>query len=207
MTNGFDGDSWDAHWRDADHDEVAGPGDRNPYVAQLTEVVPPGRALDAGCGTGADAVWLAAQGWRVTGVDVAPTALAHADARARAAGVADRVTWVAADLTTWEPGERFDLVMTNYAHATIPQLDLYARVAEWVAPGGTLLVVGHRHGSQHRHGEEPPEEATVGAPEVAALFPAPTWRVHSAEEPRRELVRGGGPVTLHDVVVRVSRVG
>ena len=51
--------------------------------------------------------------------------------------------WVEADLGVWDPGTRFDLVTTHYAHPAMPQLDFYERIAGWVAPGGTLLVVGH----------------------------------------------------------------
>ncbi|PZE23122.1 bifunctional 2-polyprenyl-6-hydroxyphenol methylase/3-demethylubiquinol 3-O-methyltransferase UbiG [Curtobacterium sp. MCBD17_028] len=206
MTIGFDRDSWDAHWRDADGDEAEGPTTPTPYLVQAAEAGPPGSALDAGCGTGRDAVWLAEHGWHVTGVDIAPTALERAARRAAVAEVTDAVTWVATDLTTWEPERRFDLVTTAYAHATIPQLALYERIGGWVAPGGTLLVVGHRHGSHHRHDAAPPEEATVGAADVAALFDGPAWRVDRAEEPRREIVRRSGPVVLHDVVVRATRL-
>lgn len=53
--------------------------------------------------------------------------------------------WVAADLTVWEPGRKFDLVTTHYAHPTMAQLSFYSRISRWVAPGGALLVVGHQH--------------------------------------------------------------
>ena len=80
--------------------------------------------------------WLAWQGWQVTGADISATALAQASADAASASVPDRVTWIEADLTIWEPDGRFDLVTTNYAHPTIPQLAFYQRISAWVGQGG-----------------------------------------------------------------------
>ncbi|MFC4223490.1 class I SAM-dependent methyltransferase [Lysinibacter cavernae] len=150
----FDREFWEQHWheRNEQHgtpNEQASPA--NPYLAQETASLTPGTALDAGCGTGTEAIWLASQGWQVTGADISSTALEaarQATVNAAAAGqnVADRLTWVEADLTVWQPEETFDLVVTNYAHPTIPQLEFYSRLADWVSPGGTLLVIGHLHG-------------------------------------------------------------
>src|SRR3954471_21898208 len=66
----------------------------NPNGALVAEVaaLAPGRALDVGCGEGADAVWLATRGWRVTALDVSEVALDRAAQHARAAGVA--VAWL-----------------------------------------------------------------------------------------------------------------
>ena len=82
----------------------------------------PGTALDAGCGAGGEAIWLASRGWQVTGADIAAEALDRAAERAIAGGVADRVHWVQADLSIWEPGTTYDLVTTHYAHPAMPQL-------------------------------------------------------------------------------------
>ena len=130
MSHDFDRDYWEQHWHDRPDAESASTTDAaplsapNPYVPRETADLRAGRALDAGCGTGAEAVWLAEHGWTVTGADISASALAQAAARAAAASVTENVTWVEADLTTWEPPEQFDLVTTNYAHPTIPQLEL-----------------------------------------------------------------------------------
>lgn len=58
--------------------------------------ISPGRALDIGCGTGTNSVWLAEQGFEVTGVDVAPLAIKRAEERAKAAGV--RVDFIVGDV-------------------------------------------------------------------------------------------------------------
>lgn len=218
VTHSFDKDYWDGVWQgDGGTSMSASPP--NPHLVEQVAGLSPGTALEAGCGAGAEAIWLAQHGWQVTGADIAADALARAAERAAASGVADRVQWVEADLSVWEPGAVFDLVTTHYAHPSIPQLELYDRLASWVAPGGTLLVVGHRDGSHgHAHGHRqddghddrrddgPPEEATVTAASVAARFDADDWTVEAAEERERTV---GGPLsrerTLRDVVVKVRR--
>lgn len=111
-------------------------------VAEVADL-PPGRALDVGCGEGGDTHWLARHGWRVTAVDISQVALR----RAAAAGPENdgRVEWVRADLTT-APAPRgpFDLVSVHYF--PLPHRRDHAAVRgllDAVAPGGTLLFVGH----------------------------------------------------------------
>lgn len=104
--------------------------------------------------------------------------------------------------------------MTHYAHPAIPQLTFYQRIANWVAPGGTLLIVGHlhHHGTSHDPGHDqkddrqPPEEASVTAGAVTALLDPRTWDVVTADEVSR-LMRSGDSraVELHDVIVRATR--
>jgi SAM-dependent methyltransferase len=223
MTHEFDKQYWEQHWRQGDGGAMSA-SPPNPYLATELAGLTPGTALDAGCGAGAEAVWLAAQGWRVTAVDISATALAQAAARAADSGTSDRVVWVEADLSVWHPAERFDLLTTHYAHPAMPQLDFYARVADWVAPGGTLLIVGHLasdagdapghghghaqhsgHGAGHA-GVEPPAEASVRASDVAALLGDRGWQVVTADE-RRRTVAGDREeaASLHDVVVRAVR--
>jgi 2-polyprenyl-3-methyl-5-hydroxy-6-metoxy-1,4-benzoquinol methylase len=55
--------------------------------------VPPGRALDAGCGNGKTAVWLAERGFQVVGIDLSPAAISQARTRAERHGVADRTAF------------------------------------------------------------------------------------------------------------------
>jgi SAM-dependent methyltransferase len=202
----FDRAYWQQHWQD----RAGAASPPNPYLAAELDGLVPGTALDAGCGEGAEAVWLAGHGWQVTAADISAEALARAADRATAGGVGDRVRWVEADLVDWAPEARFDLVTTHYAHPAVPQLDFYDRVAGWVAPGGTLLVVGHLHtagGPQHGHGQYP-AEASVTAAAVVARLDAVGWDVVTAEEPQRTMSGPGGrTVTLHDVVVRATRRG
>ncbi|NKQ54459.1 class I SAM-dependent methyltransferase [Amycolatopsis sp. K13G38] len=192
MTHDFGKTYWEQHWDQAAVHDVAA----NPYLARETGHLRPGTALDAGCGRGAEARWLAAHGWRVTAVDISAAALAKAAGR-----TAEQITWIEADLTEWTPTERFDLVTTSYAHPAMPQLAFYRRIADWVAPGGTLLIVGHLH--EAGHGHHPPPEATVTAEGITAGLDAATWEIDTAGQHTRPV----GGRSLHDVVVRATRRG
>ena len=210
MTQDFGKDYWEQHWQDAPdtRPDAVGRPPANPYVARLAAELPASTALDAGCGTGAEAVELAARGWDVVGADVSASALAAAARRAEERQLSGRVSWVEADLTSWEPERLFDLVTTNYAHPAMPQLAFYSRVAGWVAPGGTLLIVGHAHddGATTAHGHHPPEETVVTAESIQELLDPEDWTVTVAEEhPRTLTAPDGSRVTLRDVVVQAAR--
>lgn len=201
----FDAGYWEDRYRGGE-----GTGRHAPSPSLVAEAggLPPGRALDAGCGRGADAMWLAARGWRVTAVDVSATAVARARETARGAahGIQDRIEWVQADLATWEPaGPAFDLVTSHYVHAPGPAKDLFRRLASWVAPGGTLLVVGHAQaeGDAHAH----PPAAKISAEQVTALLPEDSWEIVIAVSRTHEVQRpdGARAATLHDTVVRARR--
>ncbi|WP_104162279.1 bifunctional 2-polyprenyl-6-hydroxyphenol methylase/3-demethylubiquinol 3-O-methyltransferase UbiG [Cryobacterium sp. N22] len=225
MTHSFEKDYWERHWEQA-HDpasDVSGQSSPNPHLEREIAGLEPGTALDAGCGTGADAIWLADHGWRVTAADISAAALEAATERATEASVAERVTWLEADLTTWLPAGRFDLVTTSYAHPAIPQLAFYERIADWVAPGGTLLIVGHLHepasadhegGHKHGHGHEhghgpgqrPPAEATVTLADITGRLDPATWRIESAEEHTRTVTGPEGrSLLMRDAIVRATR--
>ncbi len=211
MTHGFDKDYWQAHWAERLADDEGTTLPPHPYLERELIGIDPGTALDAGCGEGAEAIWLAEQGWQVTGVDISRAALDRAARAARSAGHG-RIEWVEADLTAWEPEGRFELVTSHYAHAAIPQLDLYDRLAEWVAPGGTLLVVGHQHthggdGHDHEsHEGQPPPEAEVSASAITARLAPEEWEIVTVAELVRSVDEHAGlPVELHDVVVRATR--
>ena len=92
-------------------------------------------------------LWLAAHAWHVTGVDFSAAALGHARSMGEAAGreIAERLTWVQADLSSWAPeAEGYDLVLSQYVHVAGSVDEMVRRLARGVAPGGTLLLVGHR---------------------------------------------------------------
>jgi SAM-dependent methyltransferase len=105
----------------------------------------PGRALDIGCGEGADALWLAERGWHVTAVDISRTALDRAAADAVERNVANRIDFQRHDLAESFPDGVFDLVSAQFLHSTVPmdRTAVLRRAADAVAPGGTLLVVDH----------------------------------------------------------------
>ncbi|SDY56426.1 Methyltransferase domain-containing protein [Modestobacter sp. DSM 44400] len=179
-------------------------------VAEAADLAP-GTALDVGCGEGADALWLAERGWRVTGVDFADTALARAAGYAEERGpeVAARVCWEQADLTAWTPpASAFDLVSAHFFHLPGDQRrGVFGRLADAVAPGGTLLIVGHSamdlHASMHR-----PDIPGMfwTAEEIADSLDADRWNMLVAEaRPRPGRDPEGRELTLHDAVLRACR--
>ncbi|MFJ1746953.1 class I SAM-dependent methyltransferase [Streptomyces sp. NPDC088116] len=186
--------------------------DRRPNPQLVTEAgdLAPGTALDAGCGEGADAIWLASRGWRVTAVDIAAAALRHGQACAEALGadVAGRIDFQVADLTDWTPPEdHFDLVSTHYVHPAASRQALFRRLAASVAPGGTLLVVGHHPSDPHAaasHDCAPQVHFT--ADEVAADLDPDRWDIRVAEARTRTVTfPGGREVTMRDAVLRALR--
>lgn len=174
-----------------------------------------GRALDVGCGEGGDAVWLAGHGWEVTGVDISSVALERAAGAARAAGVADRVVWVRADLAADPlPEGSWDLVNAEYLHLRPDhRLALWPALAARVAPGGMLLVVAHDpsdpHVAEHLAGD--PSDAEVadrasrfhGADEVLDAL-GDGWDVAHAG-PVRWTRRDGPEGGAVDLVVEARR--
>ncbi|WP_231445654.1 class I SAM-dependent methyltransferase [Brevibacterium zhoupengii] len=205
MTHSFDKHYWDETWS-GERAPAMSSGDPNPHLINEVGSIAAGTALDAGCGAGAEAIWLATQGWEVTGVDVADAALGYAKDRAAAAGVSDRVRWVQADLSTWEPDTRYDLVTTHYAHPAMGQLDFYERIASWVAPGGMLIIVGHLHHHRHDSDTHPPAAASATAATITDRLDSAIWEVITAEEAHRSVIGPGGhPNTIDDVVVRAAR--
>ncbi|ROT34073.1 FAD-dependent oxidoreductase [Micromonospora sp. HM5-17] len=188
-------------------------GNPNPQLVAEAAGLTPGRALDVGSGEGADAIWLAERGWRVTAVDVSATALARGAAHAEEVGaeVASRIEWLRADLREHPLAEEaYDLVSSQYLH--LPgdaRRALFARLAAAVAPGGTLLVVGHDPSDlwMTSHRMHFPE-LMFTAEEVAACLDPARWRVLVAEtRPRAKVDSEGRDSTYRDAVLVARRTG
>jgi SAM-dependent methyltransferase len=133
---------WEQHY--GAHDRVWS-GRVNAQLAEAVGPLPPGQALDLGCGEGADALWLADRGWRVVAVDVSDTALQRAAVDARHRGLERRIDFQRHDLSDSFPEGTFDLVATHYLHspARLNRERVLRRAAEAVASGGLLLIVDH----------------------------------------------------------------
>jgi SAM-dependent methyltransferase len=204
----FDEQSWEERYRAR---AAVWSGQPNPQLVAETAGLAAGTALDVGSGEGADTIWLASRGWQVTAVDFATTALRRGAAHAEAQGadVAGRIRWVQADLTTWAPAERrFDLVSAQFMHLpAAARQDLFARLAAGVAPGGTLLIVGHHPSDMQTTMPRPPRpELFFTAGEVGDSLPPGQWEVLVAEaRPRRASDPEGREVTIHDAVLRARR--
>jgi SAM-dependent methyltransferase len=205
----FDQQSWEQQYRA--HPAVWSGRPNAPLVAEAAGLTP-GTALDVGCGEGADALWLAARGWEVTAVDFSTIALERAATHAEALGadVAGRITWAHADVTVWGPEEQFDLVSTHFMHLPgEPRRSLIARLAAAVAPGGTLLVVGHHPSDLETGARRPPvPDMFFSAEEVAGSLDRHAWDVVVAEaRPRPAGAHEGEVTTVHDAVLVARRRG
>ncbi|MFC4336775.1 class I SAM-dependent methyltransferase [Salininema proteolyticum] len=233
MSREFDRDYWEErHQSPAFAEGVRLP---SPHLQAEVADLEPGVALDAGCGDGANTRWLAERGWTVTGVDFSPTALERARERTAelAPEEADRLTWVRADLTEWKPEQsRYDLVTSLFVHPAGSRDDLFRGLADAVAPGGTLLIMGHHPAEQFDgvYGTDS-DEAFFTPEAVTALLDPADWEVDTAEAMQRtshgshgrpgereHCANGshaphgdhghgdGGEVSVHDTVVRARRI-
>lgn len=133
-------EDWDRRYAETESLWSATP---NRFLVSEARELAPGSALDLACGEGRNAVWLAALGWRVTAVDFSEVAIAKGRRRALEEGV--EVDFRVLDLLDFEPEhEAYDLVLVLYLQIPPEERRLVlARAATAVAPGGTLLLVGH----------------------------------------------------------------
>ncbi|WP_019631763.1 class I SAM-dependent methyltransferase [Actinomadura atramentaria] len=178
----------------------------NPNGVLVTEAadLPPGRALDLGCGEGGDALWLARRGWRVTGVDISEVALRRA--AASAADVADRTAWTRADLTAEPPpAGPFDLVTAQYFPLPVrPDHAALRRLLAAVAPGGTLLFVGHDLADVPSRVDGVDPRSFYQPAQIAELLDA-DWHVLVNETRPRTAPAPPGTHHANDTILRAHR--
>ncbi|WP_030435469.1 class I SAM-dependent methyltransferase [Actinoplanes subtropicus] len=199
--------AWDARYQES-HRIWSG----NPNVALVAEVagLKPGRALDLGCGEGADAVWLARQGWQVTAADISGVALERAAEHAAEAGVT--VDWQRHDLEQTFPAGEFDLVSAQFLHfwEEFDREKILRRAAGAVAPGGILLIEGHMdHGPfRHQGHDHGPEQMRFPTPDevIKGLALSDDWETLKAEvHPREQKGPDGADHTRTDSTVKLRR--
>ncbi|WP_433323105.1 class I SAM-dependent methyltransferase [Spirillospora sp. CA-294931] len=178
---------------------------------RLTETVaglPPGDALDLGCGEGGDALWLARRGWHVTAVDISAVAVERLAGLARANGMGDRLVAQAHDLRASFPDGGFDLISACYLHTPfdLERATALRAAAHALRPGGRLLVVDHGSTAPWSWNQDPgvrypaPREVAAGI----GLDPE-TWTIERADAPRRDATGPGGrtgEVTDHVLLIR-----
>jgi SAM-dependent methyltransferase len=203
----FDEGFWDERYRSA---QRVWSGNPNPQLVAEAASRPPGRALDVGCGEGADAIWLASRGWQVVGADISGVALERAARHASESGpaAAARIEWRRVDLLAQppEPGW-FDLVSAQFMQLPQPlRTKLFTALAEAVRPGGMLLVVGHHPSDLATGVPRPPmPEVFYTAGEIAALLGS-SWTINvCAARPRPATTPDGADVTVHDSVLAATR--
>lgn len=164
--------------------------------------VQPGRALDLACGEGRNALWLAELGWRVTGVDYSRVAIERA--RTRAARERRDVEFVCADLLEYEPEtDAFDLVLVLYLQLPADERRrVLSKAVTALAPGGTLLVVGHDLLNLTEGVGGPSDPGLLFTPEDVAADIL-DLEVQKAERIRREVSDADRPAI--DALVRAVR--
>ncbi len=182
----------------------------NAVLGDIVAELEPGRALDLGCGEGGDAVWLARQGWQVTGVDVSSTAVGRARGAAAASGVADRTRFVVVDLADWQDEGGYDLVAASFLHSPVefPRTEVLRRAAGSLSRGGHLLVVGHAALPPWADAPDGHEHSFLGPDEELAalsLEPAEWVPVLAETRPREATGPDGERATLEDAVLLVRR--
>ncbi|MEU6714627.1 class I SAM-dependent methyltransferase [Nonomuraea sp. NPDC046802] len=165
------------------------PWDNGPPMDELIETLKeftPGRAIDLGCGTGRDSVYMAQQGWRVTGVDLSPEAIKKARKRAEASGV--EVDFVQYDLLNLPSGGiegGFDFLLDfGCSHSLRDEAKgpYAAAVAELAKPGATLYLYAFTKGP-----------LSVRREEIDTCF-TPYWELVSAVPGSVRRTPDAGPI-------------
>lgn len=199
----FEPASWDERYSG---EERVWSGRPNAQLVAEVAGLTPGTALDVGCGEGGDVIWLAQQGWHVTGADFSAAGLARAARHAADAGVADRVDWWQVDARTFAAGERrYDLVSSHFLHPPDGgMVDVVGRLAGAVAPGGRLLVVGHAPSELFTHLSASHRRAMFAAADLLPGLPA-DFDVLVAEQRPRTMTRDGETHRVHDSTLLARR--
>src|SRR5215469_6395404 len=203
----FDESFWDERYRSA---QRVWSGKPNPQLVAEVADRPPGRALDVGCGEGADAIWLACRGWTVVAADISGVALERATQHARDTdpAAAGRIEWQRVDLLAQppEPGS-FDLVSAQFIQLPPEQRTrLFSALAAAVRDGGTLLVVGHHPSDLATDVPRPPMPELFYTPDEIAALLDDSWTVEVSEaRPRLASTPDGAEATVHDTVLVATR--
>jgi SAM-dependent methyltransferase len=136
--------------------------DPNALLVEVVKNRRPGTALDLGTGEGRNAIYLASQGWTVTGVDISDVAVDQAKKNAAARGV--HVTAIVGDLDQYDFGkERWDLITSFYMHSwhRRSRTDVPTRIFEALKPGGVVIIEGYA---------DPPNAFGLRADELSRAF-------------------------------------
>jgi SAM-dependent methyltransferase len=193
---------WDERYAST---ELVWTAEANRFVVEELAGLAAGRALDLGTGEGRNAIWLAERGWQVTAVDFSAIGLAKAAELAAGRGVTG-IRWVEADLRGYQPGPAvYDLVLLAYIHLPPDEFGaLLQMAASALAPGGTLLVVGHDVDNiALGHGGPQDPRILHRVPDVVAALPG--LAIQRAEQARRPVLTDDGERTAIDTVVRAQR--
>ena len=194
-------EQWDERYR---VDELIWKAEPNRFLVEEVALLAPGRALDLACGEGRNALWLAERGWQVTAVDFSAVGLEKARRLASERGL--ELVLVEADVLEWEPpAASFDLVIVMYLHLPAgARRRVQERAASALAPGATLLVVGHDSTNLTEGIGGPQDPAVLFSPEDI-VGDLDGLDIERAERARRPVATGSGEVDAIDAIVRAVR--
>jgi SAM-dependent methyltransferase len=198
-----DRDDWNCRYQG---DDLLWTDQPNRFLVAEVDALEPGRALDLACGEGRNAVWLAEQGWQVTGVDFSQAAIEKARLLAENRGV--EADWVCVDLLEYvPPPEAYEFVIVFYLQLPVEaRRKIFPRAASAVAPGGTFLLVTHDSGNLERGFGGPRDPAVLyGAEEVEAGLEG--FEIEQAGPVSRTVETAEGPREAIDLLVRARRPG
>jgi SAM-dependent methyltransferase len=198
-----DGIDWDARYAAAGQ---VWSGNPNGALVAEFDGVTPGTAVDVGCGEGADAIWLAQRGWRVTAFDVSSTALARASEHIAAAGVTVQLCHSGL-LGPALQGSQFDLVNVQYPALLHEQGRSLAALLDLVAPAGTLLFVHHADAESVEARKAGFDPADYLLPRTVRDGLGDGWDVLVYDERPRHVTTGAGARHTRDLVLKARRVG
>ena len=188
-------------------------GKVNPTLISHTETLAPGLALEVGAGEGADSLWLSKKGWDVTALDASPRALARGEARrkqqVRKGHKAGTVRWIASDVVVenlpTEP-KKYDLVVCHFVHLPPGERAiLWKKLVHAVAPGGSVLIVGHSKKDLRTGIPRPSAELLFSAADLRAAIPSSWKNVTVTEINRQHNGADAQSVTVCDLVLFATR--
>lgn len=152
----------------------------NALLEEAVSARRPGRALDLACGSGRDAVYLAAAGWQVDAIDILPDAIARARLTAERFGCADRIAWHAEDLRCFSPQGPFDLVLMAFYFDPA----VLVRTLEALGPAALLLIETFTPTHRAIHAKPRNPARALAADDLPALLPG--FRILRSEEAWRD---------------------
>lgn len=200
-------DFWENRYADS---ERMWSGRVNSVLSTLVSELEPGRALDLGCGEGADVIWLASQGWDAVGIDISATAVERAATYAALETPEDgSAEFLSGHLPEHMPEGPFDLISAFFLQSPVAleRAAILRAAGDRVEVGGHLLTVSHATSppwAQHGHG--PAEMPTVEG-DLTALQPRSAWYIKVGEVRHHQAVGPDGQeVTLDDAVIFAERL-
>lgn len=203
------GANWDARYS---HKKFWS-GKVNSALVEAAEELPPGSALDVGCGEGADARWLAKLGFEVTAIDASPLALMRAERHRKGDVASDgqsrKIHWIAqdalADSFPAQP-EKYDLVTAAFFHLPPPERSaLWAKLIEQVAPGGTLVIIGHSPADAAKGLPGPPPELLFSEADLRKAVPRNWASAVITHHSRHKESNQQAPAVVTDIVLVATR--